>query len=174
MWLFFEGRPQRVLLALLAIIILILSFVGIVQATNGSRAVATEEDYKASTKVMADFVFMTNALRRKYSLNELKPSGELEASAYLKLDDMASGKYWGHYGPNKTSFSKFIWQELPSSYKVGENLARCFDNHEDAFKALVNSPTHFAVLTTTDFNQVGIASKVQENGCESIVMHFSN
>lgn len=172
MWLFFEGRPQRMLLALLAIILVLVGVVGFVNATPETEAPAKE--YNPQTKVMAEFLLMTNALRRNYGLTEVRASQLLEKSANAKLNDMQQNGYWGHYGPKKASFSDFIWQEKSDSTKAGENLARCFNNHDDAFKALVSSPTHFKVLTTADFDELGVASSINDKGCESIVMHFSN
>lgn len=128
--------------------------------------------YQPKTDVMKSMVDDTNKLRFNLGLPALEPKESLEKSAYLKADVMNRDYYWGHYSPDGTRFSEYIWQTEPEASLVGENLARCFDNYDLAFRALANSPTHYAVLTG-NFNFVGVSSIVQPDGCESIVMHFA-
>jgi uncharacterized protein YkwD len=132
-----------------------------------------ETSYTPKTEVMKQIVAETNELRRQNGLKPLQPDASLEKSAYAKLSDMRSATYWGHYAPDGTSFSAFIWQENDAATSVGENLARCYATYDAAFTGLVNSPKHFAVLTG-DFTYIGVASEITANGCESIVMHVSN
>jgi uncharacterized protein YkwD len=169
MWLFLEGRRQLVLMALLAISVSLVLVAGILQATNLN--VGSSGPYQPTTDVMQDFTDMTNRLRLSNGLLPLEPSPNLELSAKAKLASMANDGYWGHYGPGNESFSKYIWQYEPNATLAGENLARCFSGHKEAFDGLINSPTHYKVLTG-DFSKVGVASRNQD-GCESIVMHFS-
>ena len=139
-----------------------------------SDSVASGETaYVPNTEVMKQLVAATNELRQKNGLAPLQPDESLEKSATAKLVDMRADKYWGHYAPDGTSFSAFIWQENDTATSVGENLARCFPTYEAAFTGLVNSPKHYAVLTG-NFTYIGVASEITASGCESIVMHVSN
>jgi uncharacterized protein YkwD len=153
-----------------ALLIAGLSFIIIVIFSTVQLA-SGQPVYKSGSSVMESMVDSTNDLRLGLGLPGLEPRQSLEQSAYLKAEAMKNDYYWGHYAPDGTRFSKYIWQKEPSAVLVGENLARCFDNYDMAFKALVNSPTHYAVLTG-DFDYIGVSSITLDDGCESIVMHF--
>lgn len=138
-----------------------------------SRSVASgQQQYVTNSAVMQAMVQKTNDLRGKQALETLLPSEQLVNSATAKLADMQQKNYWSHYAPDGTSFSSFVWQYDSDANVVGENLAYCYQNYDDAFNALVASPTHYAVLTG-EFTNIGIASQTLANGCESIVMHVS-
>jgi uncharacterized protein YkwD len=175
MLLFFGGAKQKRLLLLLFALIIIITFItGLITVSAEPDDGLDDSIYNPKTVVMADFLIMTNALRRQYGLNELKAQKELEQSAVAKLNAMETQQYWGHTSPEGTDFSEYVWQFNVHSTKAGENLARCFENNEQAFKGLVASSEHFKVLTTKDFRYLGVASDIDDKGCESIVMHFSN
>ena len=61
----------------------------------------------------------------------------------------------------------------PRADRVGENLARCFDSRQEAFDALVASPTHYAIMTG-QFTNFGV-SEVEDSasGCTYTTMHFA-
>ena len=162
-------RPIRMLF----IIVFALLSAAIVFSLAINKGIATGQSaYSSQSEVMQDFVRFTNELRKSKNLPTLEQSEQLEQSAIAKLEDMQQQQYWGHYTPNGQSFSRFIWQYDVDAQLVGENLARCFDSHEAAFNALVQSPTHYKVLTG-DFSNIGVASQKTSSGCESIVMHVS-
>ncbi|MCU0667435.1 MAG: CAP domain-containing protein, partial [Patescibacteria group bacterium] len=144
----------------------------IVVFTTGQLA-SGEPYYKSKSIVMTEMVNETNELRLRLGLNELNQSRSLEESAQNKASDMSQQNYWGHYAPSGQSYSDYIWQSKPNAVTVGENLAKCFDDYQSAFDRLVDSPTHYAVLTG-NFEYIGVSSVVQEDGCESIVMHFAS
>jgi uncharacterized protein YkwD len=114
-----------------------------------------------------------NQLRADRGLAPLMIDSRLSVSAAQKSADMISQTYWGHYAPNGTSFADYIWAGSPRAERVGENLARCFDNRQDAFMALVNSPTHYAIMTG-QFTNIGVAEAVDPvGGCTYTVFHFA-
>jgi len=129
--------------------------------------------YTPQTKVMQDFIEKTNTLRSANGKPTLIADAQLEASASIKLQDMNNDGYWGHYNPDGSDYSTIIWDQKPQAKTVGENLARCFASYDEAFNALVASPTHYAVLMG-DFSSIGVASAFDPRGCESIVMHVSS
>jgi uncharacterized protein YkwD len=128
--------------------------------------------YNSSTAVMQRMVELNNDLRSTKELAPLRENRALEVSAQTKLQEMSTLKYWGHYTDDGLSFSRFIFDQEPNSELVGENLARCYSSHDAAFVALMKSPTHYLVMMG-DFTDVGVASFIDKDGCEYIVMHYA-
>jgi uncharacterized protein YkwD len=86
---------------------------------------------------------------------------------------MAAKHYWAHEDPDGTQFSDYIWKMVPPAQLVGENLARCYQSRDDAFAALVASPTHYAIMVG-NFNYMGVSEAVDsQNGCTITAMHFA-
>lgn len=115
-----------------------------------------------------------NSLRASRGLTPLVVDARLTSSASQKGNDMVLQKYWAHFAPNGTSFSDYIWRTSPDAQRVGENLARCFDSRQDAFDALVASPSHYAIMTG-QFTNFGV-SEVEDaaSGCTYVTMHFAD
>jgi len=114
-----------------------------------------------------------NDLRYKNNLAPLTLDIRLNESASAKAIDMINNQYFSHWAPNGKSFSDFIWHDSPRAITVGENLAKCFKSREDAFAALVNSPTHYAIMVG-NFTNFGVAEKYDSHtNCTQTVMHFS-
>ena len=119
------------------------------------------------------YVNAVNSLRTSHGLAPLIIDARLTTSATQKGNDMVLQKYWAHFAPNGTSFSDYIWGASPRADRVGENLARCFDSRQEAFDALVASPTHYAIMTG-QFTNFGV-SEVEDSasGCTYTTMHFA-
>jgi uncharacterized protein YkwD len=115
-----------------------------------------------------------NNLRASRGLPALLIDARLTSSATQKGNDMVLQNYWGHYAPNGTSFSDYIWHMSPKADRVGENLARCYDTRRAAFEALVASPTHYAIMIG-EYTNFGV-SEVQDpqSGCTYTTMHFAD
>lgn len=114
-----------------------------------------------------------NNLRNKYGLPGVSIDDKLIVSSNNKVNDMINRHYWAHTSPNGTPFSTFVWQADNRANHSGENLTRCFKSRDEAFKALVASPTHFAVMTG-DFTAIGVTESVEpDTGCVITAMHFS-
>jgi len=143
-------------------------------ATAQSRDVSALNTLITRSDAEVFYLNAVNNLRLSHGLKPLLIDSRLNSSAYEKATDMVVKGYWGHFAPaGGLSFADFIWQKSPGAETVGENLAKCFDSREDAFKALVASPEHYAVMTS-DFNDFGIAEKTDSNsGCVHTVMHFA-
>ncbi|MBP9813378.1 CAP domain-containing protein [Candidatus Saccharibacteria bacterium] len=119
------------------------------------------------------YIDQINQLRASLSEKPLYYKAELETSASFKARDMLQDKYWGHYSPSGDSFADFIWQQTPTSQRVGENLARCFATRDSAYEALVKSPTHYQIMIG-DFTSMGVSELVNSNdGCTYTVLHFA-
>lgn len=119
------------------------------------------------------YLAAVNQLRFENNLPQLTIDSRLSSSATDKAYDMTKSNYFGHWAPNGKSFSDFIWHNSPQANSVGENLARCFKNRQDAFTALVASPTHFAIMVG-QYTNFGVAEVYDADaGCTNTVMHFS-
>ncbi len=160
----------------LAIIIALFVFsVMSTQAASPAASAVVYNEAKAQTINSADVFYIEKINNLRASVGEpylfYKPA--LERSAAYKAQDMINNNYWGHFSPYGSSFSDFIWRETPFSEKVGENLAKCYDSRNDAFKALVNSPTHYEIMVG-DFTHVGISERINlSDGCIYTVLHFA-
>lgn len=124
--------------------------------------------------VTDEFLQQTNDLRQSLSIAPLQRDDRLELSSANKLKDMEDNNYWGHYDKSGESYAKFVWQSKSEASNSGENLAYCYKTPELAFNALANSHAHYQVLTSKDFRYVGVSNYLDANGCNSVVMHFSN
>lgn len=115
-----------------------------------------------------------NNLRASKNLPVLAYDKRLSSSANKKTNDMIDQDYWAHYAPNSgPSFSDYIWGQSPGATRVGENLARCYESRSAAFVALVNSPTHYAIMVG-NFTNFGVYEAINsKNGCVYATMHFS-
>jgi uncharacterized protein YkwD len=160
----------------LAIILSLFIFSAIsTQAASPAASAVVYSESKAETINAADIFYIEkiNNLRASLGKSYLFYKPALERSAVFKAQDMINNKYWGHFSPYGSSFSDFIWRQSPFSEKVGENLAKCYESRNDAFRALVNSPSHYEIMVG-DFTHVGIAERVNlENGCNYTVLHFA-
>jgi uncharacterized protein YkwD len=138
---------------------------------------AANFDIESGNSSQSDDVYFlqsVNNLRLQNNLAPLKSDKRLIVSAKQKTDDMIANKYWAHYSPTSgPSFSDFIWNLSPDAKRVGENLARCYDDRKSAFDALVKSPTHYAIMVG-DFTNFGVFQELEPvSGCNYVTMHFS-
>lgn len=107
-----------------------------------------------------------NSLRKE----PLQEKQSLAKSAQIKADDLASGGDWSHDSPN-AKFSAVIFEHNPNAVEVGENLAKCFANEDDALEAWKQSPSHYDnIKGDWQYWGRGVATG---NGCTYIVDHFS-
>jgi len=64
-----------------------------------------------------------NRARASSNLNPLLPNGQLTIAAQAKAQDMFTGQYFEHYGPNGETPWDFIRDSGYRYHKAGENLA---------------------------------------------------
>lgn len=123
--------------------------------------------------VDAFYAVKVNELRAKNGLPPVRLLIELNESSANKANNMATKHYWSHEDPDGTQFSDYIWKKVPPAQLVGENLARCYATRDQAFDALVASPTHYAIMVG-NFNYMGVSEAIDtENGCTITAMHFA-
>jgi hypothetical protein len=118
---------------------------------------------------------LTNEVRAREGVAPLVYEEKLALSSLYKADDMAELNYFDHVGPDGRRLRDFL-RDVGYTYSVaGENLAVGFSSPEAMVQAWVESPTHFANLIDTDFDQIGVGGSVGVYGgfpAIYIVQHF--
>ncbi len=128
-----------------------------------------------STNIPSEYYYLSviNKLRISKGLNLLVADTNLNTSAISKANAMINNGYFGHYSENGISFADYIWAQSPEAKKVGENLAKCYENDQQTFEALLQSLAHYGVMTG-DFTNFGMGSILNTNdSCVYQVFHFS-
>jgi len=100
----------------------------------------------------------TNDIRKESNLNELKVSQRLNQAAYLKAQDMLINQYFAHISPANIGLSNWLAMSKYPYAVAGENLAMGFTSAADVMLGWRQSPTHFANLVDSDFQEIGVAS----------------
>ena len=122
-----------------------------------------------------EVVSMTNTYRQTKSLQPLRESELLNASACHKADDMIARDYWSHDAPDGTKPWVFFQKVGYGYQKAGENLAYGFTSARSTVDGWINSPTHEANLVG-DYTELGMCVRgpVQYQGGEHyvIVAHY--
>lgn len=109
-----------------------------------------------------DLLTLTNQQRQQQGLPLLSYNQELAVAAKLKADDMFHDNYWAHISPVTGRTPWVFIQEAGYQYiYAGENLARGFNNAQDAIAAWMASPTHRANILSPNYQEIGFAV---ENG----------
>lgn len=159
----------------IAFMLVIVIFAGIstsaLSPASSGQALASPSLIPSSADLF--YIDQINKLRLSLGEKPLSYMPELEVSASLKARSMITENYWAHYSPSGESFADFIWRQTPGSQRVGENLARCFSSRSLAYEALLNSPTHYKIMTG-DFSSMAASELVNTNdGCTYTVLHFA-
>jgi uncharacterized protein YkwD len=93
----------------------------------------------------------------------LTPDIVLTIRAYERAEDLCAKGQWSHQGW-EDSFKGLKWRS------IGENLAKDFTTPEAAHKALMESPSHRANITSLAYEKVGVAT----GSCNITVFLFSD
>jgi uncharacterized protein YkwD len=153
---------------------LLISLIALSGYSVSAPAAASKNTPPVTTSTVdAFYAVKVNELRAKNGLAPVRLLIELNQSSTNKANNMASKHYWAHEDPDGTQFSDYIWKTVPSAQIVGENLARCYMTRDAAFEALVNSPTHYAIMVG-NFNYMGVSEAYDiDMGCTVTAMHFA-
>lgn len=137
-----------VYIALFIILQVLLNLVNTI--SPGILGVTANIDYK-------EVIRLTNEERVKKGLPALRENANLNVAAYEKGKNMIEEQYWAHYSPSGKDPWGFI---LRAGYKysyAGENLARNFNNANEAVVAWMNSPTHRDNILNSKYQDIGIS-----------------
>lgn len=101
--------------------------------------------------------YLSNILRSKEGQVNLNIDNDLERAANLRAQDMFQKQYFDHFTTNGLS----PWEAIKITgfdYSfAGENLAIGYQSEEKAFRAWVDSPSHFQNIIDPDFTSIGVA-----------------
>jgi uncharacterized protein YkwD len=99
---------------------------------------------------------LTNGVRKNGGTAPLARAEILDRTAGARSSDMAENGYFGHSGPNGHTLGYFMKQTGGRYVETGENLAEGFSTAEDVVAAWTKSPSHYANLIASDFDDFGI------------------
>lgn len=103
-----------------------------------------------------EIIRLTNDLRQKQGLPVLVENKELAASALAKATDMAVNGYFGHADKNGNRMAYWMTAAGYNYLRAGENLAKEFIDPTTVMEAWVNSPTHYANLINSNYQEIGV------------------
>lgn len=142
--------------------------------------VTVAESYRQPT-LSTDLIFnLVNEERTKNGLNTLVRDQELNISSLAKCQDMLHDNYFDHQDENGDTWSTI--KALKPEYKVaGENLGVTDETETQLVASWVNSPSHYEVMMSPEYNISGISVCSDEDytynghtGLVLIVQHFTD
>lgn len=105
-----------------------------------------------ATKIIA----RTNQVRVEQGLPELKVSTLLIRSADSRAKDMGAQEYFSHVSPDGHRLGFFLERAGYPYAEAGENLAMGFSDADGAMNGWMKSPTHYANLVDSGFQDIGV------------------
>lgn len=109
-----------------------------------------------------NIIDLTNDLREQKGIPLLDREKKLYTSSQLKADDMVARDYFDHVSPDGQGLAYFLGQAGYEYRVAGENLGMGFFQASDLVQAWINSPTHYANLIDTDYDEIGIGLAMGE------------
>ncbi len=114
---------------------------------------------------------ITNEKRQQNNLSPLNINPALNTAAEKKAEDMFAKNYWAHISPTGTTPWIFIKESGYNYVYAGENLAKGFNNAQEAVDAWMASPTHRENELSPNYQDVGFAVKTGKiNGEDTILI----
>lgn len=114
---------------------------------------------------------LINQERVDNGLPVLQINSQLNLAASKKAEHMFKNDYWAHNSPDGITPWSFIKESGYDYVYAGENLARGFNNSNDAVNAWMASADHKANILSPNYNDVGYAVMSGElNGEETILI----
>lgn len=101
-------------------------------------------------------ISLTNEVRVRQRLPELKEDATLNRAANAKAEDMLINQYFDHVSPKKVGLQYWL-KKIGYDYNVaGENLAMGFSSPEEVVNAWTKSRTHYENLIDPEYKEIGI------------------
>lgn len=118
-----------------------------------------------------ELIALTNQKRMENNLPPLVLNDQLSLAANSKAMDMFANNYWSHNSPDGKTPWFFIRSAGYNYLHAGENLARGFNNANDAVNAWMASPEHRKNILSSNYDSVGFAIQTGVlNGEETILI----
>lgn len=124
-----------------------------------------------------NIIAFTNETRLAQGLPPLEGEVKLFASSDLKAKDMATKEYFDHRSPDGKGLADFLALADYEYHVAGENLAIGFFDAKKLVDAWKKSPTHYANLVDSEFNQIGVGVEIGNyNGSQTVYVaqHFGS
>jgi uncharacterized protein YkwD len=124
-------------------------------------------------KPEAPMLDQVNEVRAKTGKKAVVHDPKLDEAAREKVDDQVNRNYWSHHLPGER-IGQFVSPLYSSTtWKLGENIAKCQMSDTERIKDWANSPEHYATMVG-DYDAMGYAERAnpQDKNCVYTVMYF--
>ena len=151
------GRRRLASLAVAAVL-------GVAIVAPGGATATTTDDAAALTAAETAMVQALNADRAAVGLVAVRVDPRLMAIARARSDDMVANDYFSHTQPDGQNVFDILTAQQITWYNAGEIIA--WNNYPlDSTASAANrqwlaSPGHYAIITSTDYNYVGVGLAV--------------
>lgn len=117
----------------------------------------SEEEWKKVEAGSRHQIFdITNIMRQRFNLAELKWDEQTAEVAYLHSNDMSTGNYFSHTSPTKGELKDRLEKGDISYNLAGENIAANYVDAIAAMEGWMNSKGHREALLNEDFTHIGV------------------
>lgn len=108
---------------------------------------------------------LTNAVRSKHDLEELRFDERLARAAATRSNDMAEQRYFAHEGPDGGDVQRAVrrtgWIPEKRSWLLGENIGWAPEGRAtpvDLMRSWLDSPTHRANILNEHYTELGVGA----------------
>lgn len=102
---------------------------------------------------------LVNKERAKVNVPALKLEQSLNKSAQLKADDMLKRNYFGHEDPDGKRGTTYIFEQLPSCRRGGENITdnvvEAANSNSQIMSNWINSKLHYDAMVSDKYTITG-------------------
>lgn len=123
-------------------------------------AIAPDDDAVA---FIDQVVFLTNKIRARHGLGELKVDDSLSRAAAEHSSDMAENDYFSHVSRDGDRLRQRTADEGYGSRYVGENIAAGHDTAEEVVAGWMRSAGHRANILNAKFNEIGVGYAYEDD-----------
>lgn len=145
--------------------LLLIAVVGAaIAAPSAATATVTTVDAATLTAMESAMVSALNADRTDHGLVPVRVDPRLMAIARARSDDMVANGYFSHTQPDGRNVFDILTAQHITWFNAGEILAT--NNYpmdvtvSTANRQWVNSPGHYAIIMSTDYNYVGVGLSI--------------
>ena len=118
-----------------------------------------------------------NELRQDLGLYPFIMDDILTRTATIKGAYLLENEVFAHYPDDRTLtdwFELYITQSATRSASIGENLASGFISPETIVDAWMDSPTHYELMISNKYSEVGVYVERNMNGSLMSVLHLGH
>ncbi|WP_256212960.1 CAP domain-containing protein [Bacillus sp. OV322] len=117
----------------------------------------TDEEWKKVELGNKKQIFdITNVMRDRFKLSELKWDEQIAEVAFLHSNDMSIGDYFSHTSPTKGDLTERLQKGDVTYRAAGENIAAHYIDAIEAMEGWLNSKGHREALLSGEFTDIGV------------------